>query len=208
MDTSTSSSSFHMDTTNQSYLHQQQLHNPHIANHGYYYASPHQLYPFMSIFYSNVQQQRHLNQQQLQPQDATTSMNKYWTERNQQQPSPQSLSNVVSDAQNAMDSGYWNLPKPQYGALASKRECKVKSSRIGDEYQAVIPPLNPESTKMDQSAKSTKSDAADPETSIFEDHCVWESHKVPRRQLDEYLNVVQFVMGSVPLFSTQCPDDQ
>ena len=213
---------------------QQQQQPPH---QGYYYATPHQLYPYMSIFYSGVQQHKNdqnqnqnhnqlqpLQQPQQQPQQQMYPTNmipsaplltKYWTERNlspinltqpQQSlpPPPQQQHDEHGNDESALSllqtpsefksfdsgGGYWDLPKPTYGKLATNNNgcgCNPKQPRIGDKYQAIIPSFKPQSTNND----------------IFEeqDHCVWESNKIPPKQLDEYLKIVQFVLGILYILS-------
>eukprot|EP01083_Nonionella_stella_P042478 114703_1 len=162
------------------------------SQQGYSYATENQMRQYRSVYYANV----HPNPQYAQPlhplantQQAAT---KYWMERNLspqniiQYDQPQNESNnaflatpSVSDQHESIDSGYWDLPKPVYGPLASNnRLCEPKQPRIGDKYQAIIPSLQTDS-------KST-----------FEDECVWESHNLSPHQLDQYLNIVKFVIGT------------
>ena len=132
---------------------------------GYNYWAPQQLYPFMSVFYQNVQ---HQQQQQQQPVSASA----HWLERN---------GSPKVDAEDEGDGyrGYWDLPRTTYGALASSAECEPKAPRIGAEFQAEIPSIS------DCNAKKQE----------FEDRCVWESGRVSPDHLDEYLKTVQFVLG-------------
>ena len=195
------------------------------AHQGYYYATPHQLYPYMSIFYSNVQtyknQQQSMDPSQVPPQSPQSNMipsapllNKYWTERNTQSQSilydnnhnhnhnqnqyfydpqqQQSLLQTPFEFKSLEEegNGYWDLPKTTYGPLATNDNlCAPKQPRIGDKYQANIPPLI---INKDKHKNKNKNKHKKP---IFEDYCVWESNKISPKQLNQYLKVVQFVLG-------------
>eukprot|EP01084_Bolivina_argentea_P066840 121872_1 len=177
-----------------------QLPQPQSPHTGYYYATPHQLYPYMSLFYSNINNPPIKNEQDPpQPIHPNTtnvlstapSLSQIWAERNTNKNnlsiSPQILNisppndtnNNDSEEQDFDTSGYWNIPPPTYGPLASNSNlCLPKHPRIGSQYQANIPSIQP-------IKKKEKEEKDGEEDTIFLDECVWECNKVSTLQLYE-----------------------
>ncbi len=164
------------------------LPQPQSHQAGYYYATPQQLYPYMQLFYSNINNPSIKNEQDPSPIHPNTnvlstapSLSQLWAERNTNKnisisPVPNSTTNNANNSTNNISSdqtdldsfdtsGYWNLPPVTYGPLASKSNCTTKQPRIGTQYQAQIPSVTPSNPQ--------------PTDTIFEDECVWECDKIP-----------------------------